>query len=128
MGSTSTALAISSRQILVGIGIQSARLANSSNPNLAAAASEARKPISNPTWSQQLRDNAEAGLSFTELLLRKAHVAVDTNPAKIVFGIINIALELKAVSKPTDLQASTEHGNREGRITWMPLNAEWLRP
>jgi hypothetical protein len=50
-----------------------------------------------PNVTDRIKDGAGVAWSFTQLLLKKAPVAVDTNPVKIVFGIAQIALELKKV-------------------------------
>jgi uncharacterized protein YlbG (UPF0298 family) len=50
-----------------------------------------------PNLTDRVKDGAGVAWSFTQLLLKKAPVAIDTNPVKIVFGIAQIALELKKV-------------------------------
>jgi hypothetical protein len=50
-----------------------------------------------PSRSERAKDRARIVWSFTQLLLKKAPVAVDTNPLKIAFGIAQIVLELKKV-------------------------------
>jgi uncharacterized protein YlbG (UPF0298 family) len=50
-----------------------------------------------PNLTNRVKDGAGVAWSFIQLLLKKAPVAVDTNPVKIVFGIAQIALELKKV-------------------------------
>jgi hypothetical protein len=44
-----------------------------------------------------VKDGAGVAWSFTQLLLKEAPVAVDTNPIKIAFGIAQIAVKLKKV-------------------------------
>jgi hypothetical protein len=50
-----------------------------------------------PSTYDQIKDGAGVAWSFTQLLLKKAPVMIDSNPIKIAFGIAQIALELKKV-------------------------------
>jgi hypothetical protein len=51
------------------------------------------------TLGVRVKDGIGVAWSFTQLFLKKAPLAVDTNPVKVVFGIAQIALELKKVGK-----------------------------
>jgi hypothetical protein len=64
---------------------------------LAQATSSTITPTPPPNLTDRIKDGSAVAWSFTQLLLKKAPVAVDTNPIKIVFGIAQIALELKKV-------------------------------
>jgi hypothetical protein len=46
-----------------------------------------------------VKDIAVVAWSFTEMLLKRLPDAVDTNPAKIAFGIVKIVLQIKDVRR-----------------------------
>jgi hypothetical protein len=46
-----------------------------------------------------VKDYAAVALSFTTMLLKRLPDAVDTNPVKMVFGIIKIVLQIKDVRR-----------------------------
>ena len=51
--------------------------------------------------------------SFTETLLKKLPNALDTNPAKIAFGIVQIFLEIKDVGHYSAHRGLTNYGYQE---------------
>jgi hypothetical protein len=54
-------------------------------------------PIPPQDLTDRIKDGSAVIWSFTQLLLKKAPIAVDTNPIKIAFGLAQIAVELKKV-------------------------------
>jgi hypothetical protein len=59
-----------------------------------------------------VKDGAGVAWSFTQLLLKEAPVAVDTNPIKIAFGIAQIAVKLKKVRASATLTLPCPEANQ----------------
>lgn len=73
---------------------------------------EASQPAAN--LGDRVKDGLEVAWSFTQLLLKKAPIVIDTNPVKVAFGVAQIALELKKVSEEYELDVPFAHEVHQG--------------
>jgi len=70
--------------------------------------------VANPakqTYSvvEATKTHAKNTLKFTEALLKRLPEVIDTNPAKVVAGIIKIALQIKDVCRRSSIERLTNY-------------------